>query len=152
MTGYTGQFECKVDAKGRMKLPAGLLRQVPEETRTQYVVNKGLDDCLLLYSKSDWDKLMSKLNQLNYFNPKHREFQRIFCKMAVVVDLDSSERILIPKRLSESAGIGDEAVILAFGNNIEIWSKEKYDTKFNEVPENLSDLAADVLGNINLFE
>lgn len=152
MTGYTGQFECKIDAKGRMKLPSGLLRQVPEESRQQYVINKGLDDCLALYTQSAWDNLAAKLNQLNHFNPKHREFQRIFYKMAVMVDLDSSERVLIPKRLADAAGITDEAVILAYGNNIEIWSKEKYDAKFNDVPENLSDLAAEVLGNINLFE
>jgi MraZ protein len=152
VAGYTGQFECKVDAKGRMKLPAGLLRQVAEEAKEHYVINKGLDDCLMLYTQADWEKLTAKLNQqLNYFNESHRKFQRIFLNMAVMVDMDSSERVLIPKRLADAAGIKDEVVIMAVGNNIELWSKEKYDANFSEMPQNLSDLAGEVLGNINLF-
>ena len=152
MAGYTGQFECKVDAKGRMKIPSGLLRQVPESTRRNYVLNMGMDKCLVLYTQADWDKLTLKLNQLNYFNEKHRDFQRLFYRMAVMSELDTSDRILIPKRLADAVGIKEEAVVLAFGNNIEIWSKEKYEETVNQTPENISSLANEVLGNINLFE
>jgi MraZ protein len=152
MAGYTGQFECKVDAKGRMKIPSGLLRQVPENTRRNYVLNMGMDKCLVLYSQADWDKLTAKLNTLNYYNEKQRKFQRIFYKMAVMSELDTSDRILIPKRLADAAGINEDAVILAFGNNIEIWSKERYDETVNVPAEDLSSLANEVLGNINLFE
>lgn len=152
MAGYTGQFECKVDAKGRMKIPSGLLRQVPEGTRRNYVLNMGMDNCLVLYSQADWDKLTAKLNALNYYNEKQRKFQRIFYKMAVMCELDTSDRILIPKRLADPAGINEDAVILAFGNNIEIWSKERYEETVNVPAEDLSSLANEVLGNINLFE
>lgn len=152
MAGYTGQYECRIDAKGRMKLPAGLLRQIPEQTRTQYVVNKGLDGCLVLYPQAAWELLTEKLNKLNYFNPKHREFQRVFYKMAVMAELDTAERLLIPKRLAETVGISDEVVILAYGNNIEIWPKAKFDAMQDPDPEDLSQLANDVLGDINLFE
>ena len=151
MAGYTGQFECKVDAKGRMKLPAGLLRQVPEQTRTQYVINKGFDNCLVLYPQAAWEQLTEKLNKLNYFNNKHRDFLRMFYRKAVMVELDSSERILIPKRLAETVGIDDEIVVLAYGNNIELWSKTQFDAMEEPSGEDFSKLADDVLGDINIF-
>jgi MraZ protein len=152
MAGYTGQFECKVDAKGRMKLPAGLLRQVPEQTRTQYVINKGFDNCLILYPQAAWEQLTEKLNKLNYFNTKHRDFLRAFYRNSVMVELDSSERVLIPKRLAETVGIDDEIVILAYGNNIELWSKARFDAIPEPTSEDIAQLANDVLGGINLFE
>ena len=54
MAAFTGQYEVKVDAKGRLRLPTDLLRQVEESTRTKYVLNKGLDKCLRLYPIAQW--------------------------------------------------------------------------------------------------
>ena len=152
MTGYTGQYDCKIDVKGRLKLPAGILRQLPEGHQGKFVINKGLDNNLDLYTLSAWEKVTEKLEKLNKFNSKHRDFLRAFYRNAVHVELDGSDRMLISKRTSELIGLKDEAVIIGYGSNLEIWAKEEYETKINVEIDNFSDMADDILGNINLNE
>lgn len=151
MAGYTGQYDCKIDAKGRLKLPAGLLRQLPEDQSGKFVINKGLDNNLDLYTESAWDKITEKLDKLNKFNSKHREFLRAFYKHATHVEMDSSERILISKKAADLIGLKDEAVIMCFGSSIEIWSKEVYEANNTDM-DNFSDMADEIFGNINLNE
>lgn len=151
MAGYTGQYDCKVDAKGRLKLPAGLLRQLPENQGGKFVINKGLDNNLDLYTESAWDKITEKLDKLNKFNSKHREFLRAFYKHAAHVEMDSSERILISKKAADLIGLKDEAVIMCFGSSIEIWSKEVYEANNTDM-DNFSDMADEIFGNINFNE
>ena len=152
MTGYTGQYDCKIDVKGRLKLPAGILRQLPEGHEGKLVINKGLDNNLDLYTLQAWEKVTEKLEKLNKFNSKQREFLRAFYRNAVHVELDSSDRMLISKKTSDLIGLKDEAVIIGYGSNIEIWSKDEYEAKINVDIDNFSDMADDILGNINWNE
>ena len=78
MNALTGQYEVKVDGKGRLRLPTDLLRQISEDTRTKYVIKKGLDNCLRLYPITQWDTITQELNKLSYFQSKEREFLRYF--------------------------------------------------------------------------
>lgn len=149
MTGYTGKFECKVDAKGRMKLPAGLLRQLPEDYSGKFIINKGLDNNLDLYTEDEWKETTQKLKALNRFNSRHRQFLRAFSTNASIVEMDSSDRILIPKNASELIQMGKEAVIQCYGSTIEIWAKEVYDSEIKDI-ENFSDLADSIFGNPNI--
>lgn len=149
MAGYTGQYDCKIDAKGRLKLPSGLLRQLPENQSGKFVINKGLDNNLDLYTEAAWDKITQKLEQLNKFNSRQREFLRAFYKNAVHIEMDGSERVLIPKKAADLIGLKDEAVIMCYGSSIEIWSKEAYEATVNVDIDNFSDMADEILGNIN---
>jgi MraZ protein len=72
--------------------------------------------------------------------------------MLVHVELDSSDRILISKKTADLIGLKDEAVIIGYGSNIEIWSKDEYESKINVEIDNFSDMADDILGNINWNE
>ena len=152
MTVYTGQYDCKIDVKGRLKLPAGILRQLPEGHEGKLVINKGLDNNLDLYTLPAWEKVTEKLEKLNKFNSKHRDFLRAYYRNVVHVELDGSDRMLISKKTADLIGLKDEAVIIGYGSNIEIWSKEEYETKINVDIENYSDMADDILGNINWNE
>lgn len=152
MAGYTGQYDCKVDAKGRLKLPAGLLRQLPEGHSGKFVINKGLDNNLDLYTLEDWDKVVQKLDKLNKFNSSHRNFLRAFYKNVAQIEMDSSERILISKKAADLIGLKDEAVIMCYGQTIEIWSKEEYDKTVEAANEDFSGLADEIFGNINWTE
>lgn len=149
MAGYTGQYDCKIDAKGRLKLPSGLLRQLHENQSGKFVINKGLDNNLDLYTEAAWDKITQKLEQLNKFNSRQREFLRAFYKNAVHIEMDGSERVLIPKKAADLIGLKDEAVIMCYGSSIEIWSKEAYEATVNVEIDNFSDMADEILGNIN---
>lgn len=143
MAAFTGQYEVKVDAKGRLRLPTDLLRQVEESTRTRYVLNKGLDKCLRLYPIAQWAAITEELNKLSYFQSREREFLRFFYQAATQVELDGNDRLLVPKRLMEATGIKDEVVLLAFHDVIEIWSSEVYYSSVKE-PENFAQMADEI--------
>lgn len=148
MNALTGQYEVKVDGKGRLRLPTDLLRQIPEETRTKYVLNKGLDNCLRLYPINQWNNITQELNKLSYFQSREREFLRFFYQAATQVELDSNDRVLVPKRLIDATGIKDEVVILAFHDVIEIWSSEAYYSQVKE-PENFAQMADEIWAKLN---
>lgn len=146
MYQLTGEYECKMDVKGRVKLPAGILRQLSGSASLSFVVNRGFDKCLMLYPKSVWDKKTQEVMQLNIYNPKEREFMRYFYRGATEVSTDSAERILIPKSLAEYAALGKEVILFAYIEQIEIWAKDRYAAKLEEEPADFSQLAAEVFG------
>ena len=75
---FLGEFEVKIDAKGRAKLPSALIRQFGEGQSMRFVVNRGFEDCLVLYTKEQWKKEEEKLAALNPYNKRHRQFLRLF--------------------------------------------------------------------------
>lgn len=146
MFQLTGEYECKIDAKGRIKLPAGLIRQLSAHGTLSFVINRGFEKCLMLYPKQVWEKKTKEVNQLNIYIPKNRQFVRYFYRGASPVNSDGAERLLIPKSLNEYAGLGKEVVLFAYNEQIEIWSKEHYATMISTEPEEFSGLAAEVFG------
>jgi MraZ protein len=146
---FTGQYDVKVDAKGRLKLPVDLLRQVPEDTRRSYVLNKGLDKCLRLYPLTQWKEVTTEMaKNLSYFKNQDRAFMRYFNQGASNVELDGADRILINKGLKDLVGIKDEVVIYAFNDAIEIWSSEEYYASMKE-PENFADMADEIWSKLS---
>jgi len=147
MTGFLGEYEATLDAKGRFLLPAGLKKQVPETALNQFVINRGFEKCLTLYPMNEWQPIFEKLSALNDFNPKVREFRRYFLNGATIVELDSAGRLLIPKNLMPHAGLEKDIVLAAASKKIEIWDKVKYQQFFeNFSPEAFSSLAQQVMG------
>ncbi len=149
-----GEYECKIDAKGRMRLPSGLINQLGEEEKHNFVINRGFEKCLMLYPDAVWKQISEEVNALNLYNKKNRDFVRYFYRGAQELLLDSADRILIPKRLLEYAGIDKDLILSAYNGRIEIWAKDEYDSMLDQEPTDFSDLADDVLGkldnNINL--
>ncbi|MBR9861772.1 division/cell wall cluster transcriptional repressor MraZ [bacterium] len=142
-----GEFECKLDDKGRVVIPSGLKRQLPKDAAGKLVVNRGFEKCLTLFTRKDWNVELENLSSLNHFNKKHRMFVRQFSNGATEVNMDSASRILIPKKLSEYAEIENEAVFYAYGNRIEIWSKRLYEEMMAIDADDFADLAEDVMGD-----
>lgn len=146
ITRFLGEFECRLDAKGRLGLPAGLKKQVPASANDQFVINRGFEDCLVLYPRNEWDKISDELNNLNAYEKENRDFVRYFYRGATEAGLDSAGRLLLPKRLLDYAGIGQDVVLFAHTNKVEIWAAEKYDTLLGEEPAHFSALAEKVMG------
>ena len=101
MYQLTGEYECKIDAKGRIKMPAGLIRQLSADGTYEFMVNRGFENHLMLYPKDVWDKKTKELNQLNIYIKKNREAVRYFYRGATKIVGDASDRILLPKSLIE---------------------------------------------------
>lgn len=154
MTSFLGEYEVAVDAKGRFLLPAGFRKQLPEDGAARFVINRGFENCLSMFTVDSWNVLAEKVNKLNDFNPKVREFKRLFMNGANFVDVDSAGRILLPKPLQEYASIKKDMIFSAQGNKIELWDKDTYYAYIRQHAAGFSDLAAEVAGSgfVNPFE
>lgn len=152
MQQLLGEYECKLDAKGRLRMPSPLIRQLGGEGALSFVVNRGFEQHLMLYPKPVWERISKEVNQLNTYNRKNLAFIRYFYRGALEVEMDSADRVLIPRKLLEYADIEKEVVIFAYNDRMELWSKSSYEQLLAEEPENFLDLAEEVMGKVQQGE
>jgi MraZ protein len=146
---FFGEFECKIDAKGRLRLPSQLIRQMEGDNGVfTFVLHRGFEKCLMLYEKKVWDRIVKDVEGLNVYNKKERQFLRYFFRGASIITLDSADRVLLSKRQMEFADIDNEVILSPLMDRIEIWSPVHYDAMLMEEPDDLSALAEEVLGGI----
>ncbi len=141
-----GEFQINLDGKGRFLMPAGIKKQVADGELRDVIINRGFEKCLVIYPASTWASLQKKLNTLNDFNPKAREFKRLFLNGATNVELDKAGRVLLSKALTEYADISKEMVLIGLGNKMELWSSEAYQEYMSDNVSGFSDLASEVAG------
>jgi len=148
-----GTYECRVDAKGRLTLPAGLKKQLLEIVNEGFVLKQSVfHKCLELYPMSEWNTEVAGVNKLNRFVKKNNDFIRMFMAGVKMLDMDASGRLQISKDLIKFSGIKKEVVLSSSVNRIEIWDKESYEKVINDPDVDFAELAEDVMGNINLDE
>ncbi|MCB9195977.1 MAG: division/cell wall cluster transcriptional repressor MraZ [Flavobacteriales bacterium] len=147
MSGFIGEYHCKLDAKGRLSLPAEMRKQLSPEDAETFVISRGVDDCLSLYPMSEWARVMEKLRSLNRFKAKDRKFARMFQKGATKLAVDASGRLLFPKALMGWAGIQKDIVLVANVDLWEIWDKKRYEELLSSDWDEFEDLAAEVMGD-----
>ena len=149
MISLIGEYDCKVDAKGRFMFPVNLRKQLEEVFEKGFVINRNLHQkCLVLYPIHEWNKLNKKLSKLNRLIKANDVFVRKFTGGATTADADTTGRVLLPKPLVEYASITTDIKVLGSNNVIEIWDKKLYDT-FLTQDMDIEKLAEDVLGNLN---
>ncbi len=149
MISLIGEYDCKVDAKGRFMFPVNLRKQLEEVFEKGFVINRNLHQkCLVLYPINEWNKLNKKLSKLNRLIKANDVFVRKFTGGATTADADTTGRVLLPKPLVEYASITTDIKVLGSNNVIEIWDKKLYDA-FLTQDMDIEKLAEDVLGNLN---
>lgn len=148
MAGLVGEFEVKMDAKGRFMFPSGLRKQLPSSAQRDFMLNKGFEDCLTLFPLYEWDKVSTKLSKMNLFKPKNRLFYRLFHQGAKPISLDKAGRALIPVAHMERVGLKQEAMLIAYNDRIEIWDKSKYFEMIEGSMTDFADLADEVMGDL----
>jgi MraZ protein len=145
MINLLGEYEATLDSKGRFLLPGGLKKQLPEG-ESRLIISRGIEKCLTLYPLQSWEPIVARIRQLNDFDPKAREFKRLFLGGATEVELDSAGRLLLPPQLKEFAGLSKDIVLAADLDKINIWDAGKYKQFFEDFsPEAFSNLAAEVM-------
>ena len=150
MTGFLGEYEATLDAKGRFLLPAGFKKQLPEGEADRFVINRGFEKCLALYPVKNWEPLFAEISKQNDFDPRVREFRRQFLNGATFVEPDTAGRLLVPPNLKMHADLQKDIVLVAAINKIEIWDSNKYKQLFDSFsPEAFSNLASEVMVNKN---
>ncbi len=140
---FIGEYEHNLDAKGRIIIPS----KFRDELHSSFILTRGLDGCLTIYSLEQWNKIFERINKLPTTKKAVRQYTRVLTSNACECQLDNQGRILIPANLTAPVGIKKECVIVGANDHIEIWDKESWENYFNEanesfeeVAENLSDL------------
>src|SRR5688572_18515663 len=140
MTFFTSEHESKLDAKGRLVLPARIKAQFPEG-EMELVIRKGFEQCLILYPTVEFKKVFSKISSLSEFNEEYRKLQRNFLSGVVTVELDTNGRFLLPRNMLAYAQLEKEVMLVGTGNKVEIWNPSIYEKHLINDPGELSKLA-----------
>ncbi len=147
MNSLIGSYECKVDAKGRLMLPAAIKKQLSPVLQNGFVLKRAVfQPCLELYPMSEWEALMQKMNKLNRFKKKNNDFIRRFTAGVKMIEVDNAGRLLIPKDLMVFSDISKDIVVSSAINIIEIWDKNKYEQAIDDATGDFADLAEEVMG------
>ncbi len=139
---FMGEYNHTVDEKGRLIIPS----KFREELGNEFVVTKGLDGCLFVYDKKEWQILEEKLRALPLTNKDARAFARYMLAGAAMVELDKQGRILIPAVLRSFASLDKDVVLIGVASRVEIWNKEKWEnasfdeSDMDEIAEKMADL------------
>lgn len=146
MTFFTSEYESKLDAKGRLVLPARIKAQLPDLSAadnegTELVLRKGFETCLILYPMVEFKKVFSKISGLSEFNEEYRTLQRNFFSGTATVELDNNGRFLIPKNMLTYAQLERDLVLVGMGNKVEIWNPTLYEKYLIKDASELSKLA-----------
>lgn len=153
MNYFFETHECKIDDKGRLKLPSSLVKHMEKFAGNELVVKRAVfQNCLEVYPMKPWEKLMDKINGLNRFVKKNADFIRLFTAGVKTVELDKAERILIPKDLKTFAGLEKDIVISGAGDFFEIWDKAAYEENIKTNEADFAKLSEEVMGDISFDE
>ena len=147
MSFFTSEYECKLDAKGRLVLPAKIKSSLPEATENEIVIRRGFEPCLVLYPLVEYKKIFSKVAGLSEFNEEFRTLQRNFFRGNSMAELDGNGRFLIPKPMLRHAQIEKLAIVVGMGNRVEIWNPKLYDEYLIKDQSKFSELAQKYLAD-----
>lgn len=143
---FIGEYQHNLDAKGRIIIPS----RFRDELHTTFILTRGLDGCLTIYSLKQWEKMFEEINKLPTTKKAARQYVRMLTSTASECTLDNQGRIQIPSFLSKPVNIVKECVVIGANDHIEIWDKTTWDNyyidasnNFEEVAENLNDLIND---------
>ena len=125
---FMGEYHHNIDEKGRLIIPSKFRYELGEK----FVITRGIEECLFVYSMEEWNKIIEKLKELPF---------TMFLSGATECELDKNGRVNIVNTLSSYAGITKECVILGVNDRLEIWSEDKFNNFFNNNIENFSDIA-----------
>jgi len=131
---FIGEYTHSIDQKGRMAVPVKLRKELGSGA----VITRGLDNCLWVFTKKEWENLAGKLATLPISDPKSRAFSRLMLAGAMEVEFDSQGRALIPGYLKEYASLKNQAVIAGLYSRLEIWNSQKWQA-FKESTEKQTD-------------
>lgn len=132
-----GEFHHNIDDKGRLIIPSKFRYELGEK----FVITRGLEKCLFVYSLDEWAKIIDRLKSLPFTNKDARNFTRFFLSGAAECEFDKQGRINITSPLVNYAGLTSKCVIIGANDRLEIWAEDSWNSFFSENEDSLSDIA-----------
>lgn len=144
---YIGEYHHSIDEKKRLIIPS----KFRETLGNNFIITRGIENCLFVYPIDSWEKICEKLNSLPFTKKDARTFNRFFLSGATNVELDKQGRVNIPDPLIQYANIEKECVIIGSGDRLEIWAQKSWDSFFDSTKDNMSDIAENLFNeSVNL--
>ena len=134
---FIGEYHHTIDEKGRIIIPV----KFRDELKNNFIITRGLEECLFVYPMDNWNKICEKLGSLPFTKKDARVFNRFFMSGATEVELDKQGRVNVNSPLISYAKLTKECVIIGTGDRLEIWAKESWDNFFNSTKDDMSDIA-----------
>ena len=134
---FIGEYYHNLDAKGRIIIPA----KFRDELNGTFILTRGLDGCLTIYSTEKWEKIFEEINKLPETKKATRQYIRMLTANACECTLDNQGRILIPANLSGSVNITKECVVVGANSHVEIWDKATWNAYMDDASENFEGIA-----------
>ena len=135
-----GEFHHNIDEKSRLIIPSKFRSELGE----RFIITKGLDKCLFVYSEVEWNKIMQRVSSLQFTKKNVRAFERTFIGGASQIEFDKQGRINITSPLVHYANIHKECVIIGVNERLEIWSLEEFNRYMKENEESLEEITEDI--------
>lgn len=142
---FIGEYHHNVDDKGRLAVPVKFRLALKKGA----VVTRGLDHCLFLYTKDEWQKLAGKLAALPIAKANTRAFARLMLAGAFAVDLDKQGRVVVPDYLRQYAGLKKNVVVAGLYNRMELWDGDAW-SAYRRTTEKTSDAIAEALDELGV--
>lgn len=137
-----GEYAHNIDKKGRIIIPA----KFREDLGEQVIITRGLDGCLSVYTKQQWEKIYEQLMKLPSTKKDARMFVRMMTSKAAECEFDGQGRVLIPAPLCNLAVLEKECMVIGAANHVEIWAKQRWipldeeaNVTFEDIAENLTE-------------
>ncbi|MEG1008662.1 MAG: division/cell wall cluster transcriptional repressor MraZ [Clostridia bacterium] len=132
-----GEYSHNLDTKGRISIPA----KFREDLGMSFIITKGLDNCLFIYSKEEWNKFETKLKELPTSNIAARNFIRFFFSGASECEIDKQGRINIPQNLRLHANLTKDVYVIGVSTRVELWDKDVWDNYTSSDNMNMDEIA-----------
>ena len=143
---FMGEFHHNIDDKSRIVLPS----KFREELGDTFVITRGLEGCLFVYSMTEWNNIVQKLKQLPFTKKDARAFLRFFLSGASESQADKQGRIAIPSTLVSYANLTKECVVIGVNDRLEIWSNESFSNLFKENEKDIANIAEDLFDSMEV--
>ena len=140
-----GEYQHTMDTKGRVAIPA----KFRDKLDGGAIVTRGLDSCLFLFTKKEWQTLAEKLTALPLAQANSRAFVRLMLAGAMDVELDNQGRILVPDYLRQYGHLEKQVVVTGLYNRIELWDKDRWQ-EYKQKTESASEEIAEQLGELGI--
>ena len=134
---FMGEYHHTIDEKGRIIIPS----KFREDLGEKFIITRGIENCLFVYSLSSWEKITNKLESLPFTKKDARQFVRFFLSGATTAEFDKQGRVNVTSPLISYANLQKDCVVIGTGDRLEIWSQEDWNAFFESASSNMSDIA-----------
>lgn len=143
---FMGEFHHNIDDKARIVMPSKFRFELGEN----FIVTRGLDECLFIYSNKEWNNLVDKLKTLSFTKKDVRAFMRFFLSGAVECSFDKQGRITLPSTLVSYANLEKECVIIGVNDRLEVWNEKTFNKYIELKQDEISNLAENLFDNMEV--